>query len=251
MAIVAYSRLRMLWGAFDWQGGSENPYTNAQTNTGGTDATGGVGSIAVRRCVVTIDRSTIEAGADPCAMHFDFLNYTSGAPDDSWTTGDFTTLEGLLDTFYGTVSGYIGLNYKLTQYAWYRVGEGVGKPNPAVRTLVKGTPITFAGTKIHPPQVACSITFRTAVRKSWGRTYMPASAMSMSTTMRAAAADVDVICGAANTLVTAAASNDFQLVVTSRPLHTALAVERVEVDDVLDVIRRRRHKKAVYKKLLP
>lgn len=185
-------------------------------------------------------------------MHFDILNMTSSSPDDTWTTTDFTQCETALDAFFTALVNYWSTGYKLTTYNWYRVGEGVTKPNPAVRQLAKGTPIvgTSAG-HLASPQTACSITFRTAVRRSWGRTYLPAPQLSGNTAGVITTGNVDAIAGAANTLAVALAANDFYLVVTSKKLHAALNVERVEVDDVLDVIRRRRWKSSTYKKLLP
>ena len=64
-------------------------------------------------------------------------------------------------------------------------------------------------------------------------------------------AQVGTIAGAANTLLTSAASNDFVQVVTSLHLNAALAVEHVEVDDVPDVVRRRRWKQQTARTILP
>jgi len=243
--------MRMLWGAFDWQHGTDNPYGSAQTVSGGTSAavSGGIG---VRRVEVTIDRATTHAGADPALVHFDFLNMTSGAPDDTWTTGDYTTLEGYLNSFFTSWAVYWHTGYKVTTYNWYRVGAGVTVPNPAQRQLVLTTPIAgSAGTAHNPPQVATSVTFRTAVRRSWGRTYMPMSGGAVSAGQVLGSGVVDTTCGYVNTLVTAAASSDFHLVVMSKKLSAALTVEKVEVDDVYDVVRRRRWKSSTYKKILP
>jgi hypothetical protein len=99
--------------------------------------------------------------------------------------------------------------------------------------------------------VACSITFRTAVRKSWGRTYLPISIDAIGINGRPKNVAVDAIATATNTLVTTAATNDFHLVVVSQPLASSLNVERIEVDNVADVIRRRRWKATTYRKLLP
>lgn len=253
MALTAFTRFRFLWGAVDWQGGSGNPYATAQTGTLGTSAVAS-GGVGVRRVVCTLDRTALEVGLDPCVVHFDFLNITGGSPDETWTTADYTTLEGLLDTFWSSVSVNFHAGMKMTTYTWYRIGVGVTKPNPAVRQLVKTTPIAGTGTGavVMPPQVASSITFRTAVRTSWGRTYIPVTASSnFSTPGRWASSAVDALCGAANTLLTGAAGADFYQVVYSKHLSAALNVERLEVDNVTDIIRRRRFPSSTYKKLLP
>jgi len=240
----------MLWGTFDWQHGSDHPYAPADTASGGTDAVTGV---AVRRVVLVFDRTGQIAGADPAVMHFDFLNITGGNPDDTWTAGDYTTIETALGAWWTTTKPYVQSNIKLDSYRWYPIGEGVSPPNPAERVTTVASAGTGSGT-VAPPQVACSLTFRTSVRRSWGRTYLPLgglSATNMAAGGQFTSSAVDVLAGALNTLVTSCASSDFYLVVTSKVLHAALTVEKVEVDSNLDVIRRRRWKASTYKKILP
>jgi len=251
MTVVAYDRLRMLWGALDWQHGTNHPYTAAQTKSGGDSAVA-VGGIGIRRVECTIDRATQHAGADPAVMHFDILNMTSSAPDDTWTTTDYTQSETALSAFFTSVAPFWSTGYKLTTFNWYRIGDGVTKPNPAERQLLLTTPIA-GSSSFHtvPPQSACSITFRTAVRRSWGRTYLPIPSVSLSAAGVLSQSNVDTITGAANTLVTALAANDLHLVVYSAHLHATLNVEHVEADDVVDIIRRRRWKTSTYKKILP
>jgi len=250
MALTAYTRFRFLWGAVDWQGGSDNPYAAAATGTLGDDAVAGIG---VRRVMLVIDRTTNHAGADPAVMHFDILNMTGGNPDDTWTSGDYTAVETALDAFWTTAKAKVSGNYKLSELRFYRVGKGVHKPNPAERVSTRSVAGTSAGGNM-PPQLACSLTFRTAVRKSWGRTYLPLGALGGSDVTAGgefSTANVDLLAGALNTLVSSLASSDFYLVVTSLALSAALNVEKVEVDSNLDVIRRRRWKQSAYKKILP
>jgi len=240
-----------LWGAFDLtfaQGTTPN-YATTQFVTGGTSAVAGSG-IGVRRATLVIDRTASQAGADNAVMHFDFLNFTSGSPDDTWITADYTTLEGFLSTWMTAVATSMPSGWKFTQIIWHRVGTGITKPNPAERNVTLGTPITGSGGTNHIPQAACSITFRTGVRRSWGRTYLPWG-MPVGAGLMLTSAQCDSIASSTNTLVTSSATNDFQLVVVSAPLRSALTVESIEVDNVYDVIRRRRWKKSTYKKILP
>ena len=110
---------------------SETPgYSSTQIVSGGSSAVIGSG-VGVRRATLLIDRQTVRAGADAATMHFDFLNTTSGAPDDTWTSGDFGTLETAIETWWNLMSTFVPSQYKLTQIAWHRVGSGIGKPNPA------------------------------------------------------------------------------------------------------------------------
>jgi len=241
----------------DFQAGSNNPYGTTQTANLGDDANTGIGA---RRCIVTLDRTAIIAGADPALIHFDFLNITSGAPDDTWTTGDFTTLEGFLDTMFASIMGSVSSGIKVSQYSWYKIGRGrsYGWPtsdhsNPSVRQVAKSISGSATGQEI-APQVACSITFRTAVRRSWGRTYLPLGKNPTGTAVtngQLTSGTVDGIANAVNTMVGAAAGADFYLVVLSPRKDALLNVERIEVDSNLDVIRSRRWRSSTYKKLLP
>jgi hypothetical protein len=247
MALTAYTRFRFLWGAVDFQNGSNSPYGTTQTANLGTSATTGIGA---RRAVLGISRGT---GIDIAECHFDFLNMTAGAPDDTWTTTDYSTLETALTTWWNSVGAKISGSYKLATISWYKIGNGITPPNPNVRQVVPNISATGAFGDL-PAQVACSITFRTASRKSWGRTYLPLGAMGASTDLsggRWSNSYVDAIANATHTLVTSAASNDFYLVVWSHTKNALLNVESVEVDNVPDVVRRRRFKAATYKKILP
>jgi hypothetical protein len=62
---------------------------------------------------------------------------------------------------------------------------------------------------------------------------------------------VDGIATSTDTLISAAAAADFYLVVWSKTKQALLNVEKVECDNVPDVIRRRRPDTATYKKILP
>jgi len=251
MAVSAYVRLRVLWGVFDITAAQATTpgYTTTQFASGGPSAVQGSG-VGVRRCTVTIDRTLVEASLDPASIHFDFLNMTAGNPDDTWTTTDYTTLEGYITTFWNAIISKLPPNHVATAYTWHRVGAGVTKPNPAERILSTPGVSMPTGTGVNAPQVACSITFRTGVRRSWGRTYLPYGGV-LTSARRIPSADVTAIANAMNTLVTSAASSDFHLVVTSGHLSSSLNVEHIEVDDVSDIVRRRRHKRSVTKTILP
>jgi hypothetical protein len=248
--LTAYSRFRFLWGAVDWEGGSESPYTTAQTGTTlGTSAAPGVG-VGVRRCVLTFDRTAEIAGADDAECHFDFLNITGGDPDDTWTPTDYTTLEGYLDTWYGSVKSRLTQYQTLSGYRWYRHGPGINPPNPAERVTTRSVAGTSTADAL-PPQCAVSHTFRTGVRKSWGRTYVPGLTEGYSSAAGTIlATDVDAFANALATLYASSNSHDFPMVVVSFHLSAVLAIEAVEVDSLIDTIRRRRWKHAAYRKII-
>ena len=243
----------MFWGALDISvlEGQTPQYATTQIVSGGPSAAMASG-IGVRRCTVVLDRKNYNASGDSATMHFDFLNMTSGVPDDTWTPTDYSTLEGYLSTMFTTLKPFYNSGTRVFTYIWHRVGTGVPKPNAAERVMVLGTPIAGSASPVGTvPQVGCSITFRTAVRRSWGRTYLPMVASAAETDGTWRSLDVDSICTAVHTMVGAAASSDFHLVVVSGPLSSSLNVEQIEVDDNPDIIRRRRWKTSNYRKLLP
>src|SRR6476660_7174678 len=248
MSVLAtYSRFRFLWGAVDWQGGSGSPYSGAQTGANlGTSAAAGAG-VGVRRAVLCWDRSLMLAGMDDAQSHFDFLSYTAGVPDDSWTAGYFTTLETANTTWWSSIRGSFDNAMQLRDIKWYRHGPGINPPNPAERVvspLMLGTSASSA----LPPQVASTITFRVAPRRSWGRTYLPGLCTPALTSEGGLAnATVDALANATDTLVHTANAADFPLVVVSNHLNATLVVEAIEVDDVLDIQRKRRYKHYQYR----
>lgn len=244
--------MRVLWGAFDWQEGSDNPYADAETKSGGAAADPGTGHIGVRRATLFFDRSSYSPADDDMTVHFDFLNMTSGEPDDTWITSDFTGLETLLTTWWGQAKGQSDPKTKLREIRWHRVGPGNDPPNPAVRIYVLPSMVAGSGTAgASVAQVACSVTFRTAVRTSWGRTYIPFNGVAPDAQGRWSTTLVDLVATYTNALLVSAAAADMHLVVTSLAKSAALNVERIEADDVPDIVRRRRLKHTVYRKLLP
>lgn len=250
MALTAYTRLRAFWGAFDYATDANRApgYSSSQYANAGASAAVGAG-VGIRRATCVLNRSAFTPALDTAIMHFDFLNMTAGVPDDTWVTADFTTLEGYLKTMFTSLVATMQPKHTFDTVSWHRIGPGAPVPNPAERiATVSATQPTGTGST-NPPQIACSITFRTGVRKSWGRTYLPCG-ISPGAQHRWASTNVDVVATAVDTMVKAAAAADFYHVVFSKTLNSALNVEAIEVDDVPDVIRRRRHKVQTYRKII-
>jgi hypothetical protein len=250
MALVAFDRLRMLWGALDWQHG-DSPYSAAATSHGGDSAVSGVGVGARRAQLVwarTVTGSYLE---DVMVTHFDFLNITGGNPDDTWTTGDYNTLQNDIATWWSGMQSTMSTRVTLREVRWYRIGEGITPPNPPTTTYTVGTAGSGTGDML-PPQLACAVTFKTAVRHSWGRTYLPGFVESSN--------DVDGridnttalhVATIMQNLVTDAAGHDFRLVVYSKALHALLNVETIQVDNTWDIIRSRRYATPTYRAVKP
>ena len=105
-----------------------------------------------------------------------------------------------------------------------------------------------------PDQVAVTVTLKTGSRKHWGRCYMggwAAPIAEANTFGRIAAANVDSIAQKwdAHFIDLSGFTRIIEPVVWSAKYAAVMTVDAVQVDDVFDVIRRRRAKQASYRKI--
>jgi hypothetical protein len=246
--------------AVEWSGALQYLYDLLSTNH-----QGGVDDVDWRRVHLIWNRSSPSGAPEDQAMvTLDLLNITSGAIDTTWTNSDFTTCETALDTMVNTIGGYQNSNHTLVAYKWYRKRfNDLTNPKPYQPSLnpVRIQAKTIAGqvgTLPMPYQVACSVTEKTAFPRHWGRVYWPGI---VSSTIQAAGGRwsttfVDTIAGAFNTAYNTLATAGFYPVVpvtqvNKLPARGLLGVEKVQVDDVPDVIRSRRPRQVAYRKILP
>jgi hypothetical protein len=247
MAITnPYFHLRMFWGAFDVSYGTPE-YSGVALQSGGASAAVGSG-VGVRRAVLEFTQTAPGTIVDDKRVtHFDFLNLTGGAPDDTWIDSDYSKLEAQINAWFNGISDHVSQEAAWVTVKWYRVGTGLFPPNPAVRV----TPVAGAGTSastVLPPQVAMSITFKTARRPQWGRMYLPSlTTNSLGTHGSFSAAACDQIGAATDGLVKAAKGDDMHLGVLSKVAGSFFTVEQLQVDDVADVIRSRRWKNTTHR----
>lgn len=245
---MAYSRIKFFWGALDIVHSDESAYTTAQTKSLGENVS--PPGIGVRRAQLVFTRAGIGSGEDSIVGHFDFLNLTSGNPDDTWTTGDFTTLETAIGTFFTSTAGMMWSKIVFDQIRWYRIGPGTAPPNPPVRITDVTTP--GSGANPLPPQVALSVTFKTAVRKGWGRIYLPyATSGHVDSNGYVDASTCSNVANATKTLFDTAQAAEFTPVVYSPTRGKAFSIETIQVDNLYDVIRSRRYDKATLKEVRP
>lgn len=240
MALVSV-RLKGHYGSVDIVIGGEDVYEASEVKALGDNAQEGEG-IATRRVQCVFTRTPAGSTEDVAVCTMDFMNMTSGEPDDTWTAGDFTTMEALLDSYWGNLQPYLASTTSLTSYRWYRIGPGIPKPNPAVRVITKA--ITGTQSTMLPPQLAVSVTEKTAIQKRWGRWYVPGLGYSTSlvagTSGRIASTALTAFHTHALTLLDGAAAADFLPVVYSPTVQKVYGVEKVQVDDLFDVQRPRR-----------
>lgn len=194
---------------------------------------------------------------DQAQTSIHFLKVSSGAPA-AWVDG---TDDAAIETAFGTLWTSIKNAYKsgihLDVYRWNKSGPAwditPAPYNPAYRV----TEVDVAGTgtgSMLPPQDAVSVTFKTSIRKRWGRCYMPATTIDvLSAEGRFTAASTWAT--AWTTFLNACSAGGRQPVVMSRAHEayttekgksiaaqpfTAYPILQVQVDDVFDVIRSRR-----------
>jgi len=248
--MAGYLHVHAFWGAVDIDLGS-GAYTPADRVSLGPSAAPTVG-IGVRRAQFVIDPTPPGSFADDVrTMHFDFLNITGGSPDDTWTSGDYTTMDTHALNLWGAMSTYITTAYHLREVRWYRIGPGVNPPNPPEHVVTVGAAGTSSSDELLP-QAALSLTFKTADRKRWGRTYVPGLTTAILDTHGVAkTASVDALGAALDTIMAATIGDDFHPVVYSKTTQAANYMEKLQIDNLLDVIRSRRWRNATHKYLTP
>lgn len=179
-----------------------------------------------------------------------YLNSTGGELDTTWTSADFAAVEAANATLWSTIGGYISDSCRLVEHRWYAFGPEVVKPNPPARVTTLATPIAGASTGAWVRQASSTVTLRTALRRHWGRFYLPIVSSIMSTDGQLPAANVDTLAAQARTLLTGPETSQGVVpVVWDRTRKLAYTVTAIEVDSVPDVIRRRRPRDTGYKKI--
>lgn len=180
-----------------------------------------------------------------------WINTTGGALDTTWTTADYAAVESATQTFWTAVSSYSSTDFRLVEHRWYMFGPGVTKPNPPSRITTLATPIVGASNVVMPHQVSSTITLRTALRRHWGRIYIPTCGAALLTGGVYGGGTMTALSSAARTLFTApGTSQGIAPVVWDRVHHRAYGVTDLEIDNVPDIQRRRRIRTATAKTII-
>jgi len=229
-----------------------------------------------RRAVFVFTRATPTGTVEDTAqVTLNITNITGGDLDTTWTTTDYTDCEAAFLEFWTALNTITHVSHTLKEVRWYiakfnsalpiglsatSIDPATGKPyarfentGPPARVHPMNLPGGSAATPI-PFQSAMSVTWKTAVPKHWGRIYLPGlQGGVMDTAVAGAGRFVSTAVAATSNfaaeLVDDLAQKQFQLVVPTTQVdgkfHVALqTVVSVQVDDIPDVIRRRRPKQA-------
>lgn len=182
-------------------------------------------------------------------MHY--VNSTGGDLDTTWTTADYTAVEAAVQAFWTANASNISADWRLVEHRWYPFGPAVVPPNPPVRVTTLGTPIVGSGGNGVAHQLASTVTFRTALRRHWGRIYIPFSGMQGFFGGQGPDATVDALANSARTMITGpATSQGVMPVIWDRNRKVALGITAIEADGIPDIVRRRRPRTPHYKKIL-
>jgi hypothetical protein len=242
VALTAYLLHRYAWNPIEIGNDDESPaYSTVTTEDEISNLAFG------RRCVLRFDRTSLID--DAIQTHVDLVNVTAGSLDDTWTDADFLAVEARLDTFWGAIKSLVPGAVALAEYRWYRLGPGADPPEPAVRVTPRALIAGTSGTSSLPHQVSPNISLRTAIRKRWGRMYLPpVTVTQVSTSGLIVSAAVDQIAAAANALEVGLAADDFDWIVYSPTRERGYAVSRIVVDNLFDIQRSRRLRRYTYSK---
>lgn len=228
------AKLRFLWGALDLElkdgPGSDSFFTTSAAVASPT-------TLGCRRLVAVYNRGT----EDSAITTHDFLNITSGAPDDTWDDADYAAIETGFIGVWAAWKSRTHTSVTMHELRWYKKIPGVRVTGPAVRITSVGEAGTSSADAL-PPQVALSVTERTALRKRWGRFYQPGLTETINTASgRPLTTEVDALGGAVLAFSKSGQSRGIEPVVISDTVPGAYSVDMIQVDDVWDVIRRRRY----------
>lgn len=211
--------------------------------------------------------------ANTCVTTLDFVNITNGSVDNTWDDGDYATIEANLNTIMTGWGPQMATRFKWFESRYYRM---VFNPLPPVGTeleddkpfLQSGGPervfahnFSGSGGNPLPPQCAVTSTEITAYPRHWGRNYWPAPAASTvgsqghigSVAQNALATAVHDAYDAlqAAEFFPVVPVTQFKDVSGVQPARALLSVNAIQVDDVFDVIRRRRTHTATTRVTLP
>lgn len=198
------------------------------------------------------------ASDDSRVMTFHLAKISGSAVSDTWVAGDFTALDAAFTAWWESLKPLYSSWIVWDRIKVYKAGPAIVPPQPPVYDADKSVAGTNSTGIQLPPQVAISVTEIAGSKRFWGRFFLPAPAhTAMSGYGRVASATQTTIADATDTLYTALRSANLHPVVYRAPLPdretragaplaaraaSAWTVEKIQVDDVADVIRRRRFK---------
>lgn len=216
------------------------------------------GDFELRKVVMQFTHADAAAITDDVRQaSFHVAKLSGGLPSAAWVQADFDAVAGAVDTLWTSLKSWYPSYVKYDRIKFYKAGPSIVPPNPPAYEADKDVAGTGAGNS-QPPQVAVSVTEMAGTKPHWGRLYMPPPIVgSMSPYGRYSVGVITAFADAFDVMYTALSAGSLPVVVyratlpertkkngTVLPARAASAwtVEKVQVDDVVDVIRSRRWK---------
>jgi hypothetical protein len=194
------------------------------------------------------DRESVSPDEDVAVMTMHIRQVVAGAPDLLPVTDEGRTdFASRCANWLGEVQTYISSQYLCRELRFYDIPDG-GPFLPKDPRGYMGDPVKIAPMNARglspafqvPAQIAVSVTFKTAHRKRWGRFYIPGFTVnSLTGNARLSPGVCDALANSTHHL-TSRSGTGAALTVFSRKYWNHEDPETIQVDDVLDVIRRRR-----------
>jgi hypothetical protein len=200
--------------------------------------------------------------ADDAVCTFDFVNFTSGNIDGTWTTDDYNGVANHVEAIASAWAPYMDTHHRFNMIKAYRMSyrDGWAGSSPSSKLYpfnITGPPeytraISHTGSDgfgSQVPQAACSVTEIVPIRRNWGRFYLPFPGVGFvdQANNRWSNSKLTIVCDAVAAAYSAAGSAETFPVIPMTAndgdrVASLQAVTSVRCDNVADVIRRRRHK---------
>lgn len=204
-----------------------------------------------RRCTLKWHLPSNPDPADVVVTTIDIVNITGGTIDSTWTAADYTTVDAHMANIAGAWTSYMWAPWTHFERTYHRMQfNPIGNAKPFAPTGApeyrKTTSVAGVDTTKQATQVAVTSTDITPYRRHWGRSYWPCPAgRFVQADGHIDPALVDAFSsGLANEFAALQTAEFFPVVVVTQvnksPVRGLLTIEDVQLDNVFDVIRRRR-----------
>lgn len=162
-------------------------------------------------------------------------------------TNAYEPVEAQFDTFFSAIAPHLAVNTKIVGYRWSRWKDDYSKTEPSFRYASRALVNQFGGS-VMPNQVSAAITEETSVRRRWGRFYVPFICKeAIGAEGRLTQQAVNAL-GSDGRAALATVEDTWQHVTISRELTPHfLPTTFIRVDNVPDIIRRRRLRSSTYR----
>ena len=180
---------------------------------------------------------------------------------DQLNAADAAAVESSFSSnWFATMQSHITSGWTLAEFRWRNFGadypldkNGFSRPGPIWRLTPYGSPGTGQSGRL-PDQDAATVSYRTTSRKHWGRNYVggiPTTELATPAFGQLSTAYVDALAGAFHSWFNNlwGLPRQIDAIVWSAKYRGILGVDQLVVDDVVDIVRRRRANTATYRKI--